>query len=168
MSADPRTFHAFAASGGIFAARSRPDCPIVIWMNRRDFVGLAAGAVGATVLPRSSLLPLPPHSNRLLWEWSSPLSALSKNTYARCTSSASPLCFLSMDKYLGSFTPALATQYRDLLDKYQLTATTVEVVGPPPLQWNFMQGPSTIGVVPPKTRAARIDALRQVSDFAKR
>jgi sugar phosphate isomerase/epimerase len=30
-----------------------------------------------------------------------------------------------------------------------------------------MQGPSTIGVVPPKTRAARIDALLQVSDFAK-
>ena len=28
-------------------------------------------------------------------------------------------------------------------------------------------GPSTIGLVPPKTRAARIDALRQVSDFAK-
>jgi L-ribulose-5-phosphate 3-epimerase len=43
----------------------------------------------------------------------------------------------------------------------------VEVVGPGPLEWNFLRGPSTIGVVPPKTRAARIDALRQVSDFAK-
>jgi sugar phosphate isomerase/epimerase len=30
-----------------------------------------------------------------------------------------------------------------------------------------MQGPSTIGIVPPNTRAARIDALRQASDFAK-
>jgi sugar phosphate isomerase/epimerase len=78
-----------------------------------------------------------------------------------------PTIFLSLDKYLGSFTPALASQYRDLLDKYQLTATTVEVVGPPPLQWNFTQGPTTIGVVPPKMRAARIDALRQASDFAK-
>ena len=35
------------------------------------------------------------------------------------------------------------------------------------LVWNFLQGPSTIGLVPPKTRSARIDALRQVSDFAK-
>jgi L-ribulose-5-phosphate 3-epimerase len=78
-----------------------------------------------------------------------------------------PTCFLSLDQYIGNFTPALAGQYRDLLAKYQLIATTVEVVGPPPLEWNFMQGPSTIGVVPPKTRAARIDALRQVSDFAK-
>jgi L-ribulose-5-phosphate 3-epimerase len=78
-----------------------------------------------------------------------------------------PSVFLSMDKYLGSFTPALATQYRDLLAKYQLVATTIEVVGPPPLEWNFIHGPATIGVVPPGTRAARIDALRQASDFAK-
>jgi L-ribulose-5-phosphate 3-epimerase len=41
------------------------------------------------------------------------------------------------------------------------------VVGPKPLEWNFLRGPSTIGLVPPKTRAARIDALRQVSDFAR-
>ena len=30
-----------------------------------------------------------------------------------------------------------------------------------------LRGPSTIGLVPPATRAARIDALRQASDFAK-
>jgi L-ribulose-5-phosphate 3-epimerase len=76
-------------------------------------------------------------------------------------------CFLSLDKYIGSFTPTLANQYRDLLAKYQLTATTVEVVGPAPLEWNFTRGPATIGLVPPGTRAARIDALRQVSDFAR-
>ena len=52
-------------------------------------------------------------------------------------------------------------------DKFQLIGTTVEVVGPLPLEWNFTRGPSTIGLVPPTTRAARIDALRQVSDFAK-
>jgi L-ribulose-5-phosphate 3-epimerase len=76
-------------------------------------------------------------------------------------------CFLSLDDYLGKFTPALAGQYRDLLAKYQLNATTVEVVGPGTLKWNFTEGPATIGVVPPRTRAARIDALRQVSDFGK-
>jgi sugar phosphate isomerase/epimerase len=76
-------------------------------------------------------------------------------------------CFLSLDGYINGFTPELAAQFRDLLNKYQLIATTVEVVGPPPLEWNFTRGPSTIGLVPPKTRAARMDALRQVSDFAK-
>jgi sugar phosphate isomerase/epimerase len=75
-------------------------------------------------------------------------------------------CFLSLDGYLGHFTPELAAQMRGLLDKYELTATTVEVVGPGPLIWNFLRGPSTIGLVPPATRAARMDALRQASDFA--
>lgn len=76
-------------------------------------------------------------------------------------------CFLSLDGYVGGFTPAIATQMKDLLNKYEVVATTVEVVGPPPLEWNFLRGPATIGLVPPATRAARIDALRQASDFAK-
>jgi sugar phosphate isomerase/epimerase len=76
-------------------------------------------------------------------------------------------CFLSLDGYIDGFTPPIADQFGNLLAKYALVATTVEVVGPPPLEWNFLRGPSTIGLVPPKTRAARTDALRQVSDFAK-
>jgi L-ribulose-5-phosphate 3-epimerase len=76
-------------------------------------------------------------------------------------------CFLSLDGYIGKFTPELAKQMRGLLDRYGVTATTVEVVGPQPLEWNFLKGPSTIGLVPRTTRAARIDALKQVSDFAK-
>jgi sugar phosphate isomerase/epimerase len=76
-------------------------------------------------------------------------------------------CFLSLDGYLGHFTANLAGHLHDLLNKYELVATTVEVVGPQPLVWDFLRGPSTIGLIPPATRAARIDALRQASDFAK-
>jgi sugar phosphate isomerase/epimerase len=76
-------------------------------------------------------------------------------------------CFLSMDGYLGQFTPEVSRQFRELLDKYEVVATTVEVVGPQPMVWDFMRGPSTIGLVPEATRQARIDALRQASDFAK-
>lgn len=76
-------------------------------------------------------------------------------------------CFLSLDGYIGKFMPDAANQIGGLLAQYDLIATTVEVVGPEPLEWNFTQGPSTIGLVPPKTRAARIDALKQASDFAK-
>jgi sugar phosphate isomerase/epimerase len=75
-------------------------------------------------------------------------------------------CFLSLDGYIGKFTPDAAKQIGELLAKFDLMVTTVEVVGPEPLEWNFTEGPSTIGLVPPKTRAARIDALKQVSDFA--
>ena len=76
-------------------------------------------------------------------------------------------CFLSLDGYIGKFTPDAANSFAICWRSIRLTATTVEVVGPGPLEWNFPQGPATIGLVPPKTRAARIDALRQVSDFAK-
>lgn len=76
-------------------------------------------------------------------------------------------CFLSLDGYIGKFSRPLAQQLNALLAKYDVTATSVEVVGPGRLVWNFLDGPSTIGLVPPGTRAARIDALKQTSDFAK-
>jgi sugar phosphate isomerase/epimerase len=76
-------------------------------------------------------------------------------------------CFFSLDAYLGRFTLALATQFADLLHKHGVVATAAEVVGPGPLVWDFLNGPSTIGLVPRATRAARIDALKQTSDFAK-
>ena len=76
-------------------------------------------------------------------------------------------CFLSLDSYLGKFTPELAKQMGDQLAKYQVVATAAEVVHPEPLKWNFLEGPATIGIVPRATRQARIDALKQTSDFAK-
>jgi L-ribulose-5-phosphate 3-epimerase len=76
-------------------------------------------------------------------------------------------CFLSLDDYIGHFTPQLAQQLNGLLEKYAIVATTVEVVGPGRLVWDFLDGPSTIGLVPRQTRAARVDALKQTSDFAK-
>ncbi len=76
-------------------------------------------------------------------------------------------CFFSLDEYIGKFTPALATELKGLLEKYNIVATCAEVVRPEPLVWDFMQGPATIGLVPRPTRQARIDALKQTSDFAK-
>jgi L-ribulose-5-phosphate 3-epimerase len=78
-----------------------------------------------------------------------------------------PTCFLSLDGYIGKFDDSLAKQIRGLLDKYGVTATSVEVVGPGRLVWDFLDGPSTIGLVPRQTRTERIDALKQTSDFAK-
>ena len=76
-------------------------------------------------------------------------------------------CFLSLDGYLGKFSESLAQELRGLLDKYGVVATSVEVVGPGRLVWDFLDGPSTIGLVPRESRSARIDALKQTSDFAK-
>src|SRR5215469_15958978 len=133
-------------------------------MDRRTFLGAASATILAGGLdPVSSFaaqpLALKPMAVGLLI---SPYNA-PEETIKRVHDMGFSNCFLSLDGYINKFTPEAAKQIGNLLTKYDVTATTVEVVGPPPLEWNFMQGPSTIGLVPPRTRAARIDALRQVS-----
>jgi sugar phosphate isomerase/epimerase len=138
-------------------------------MNRRKFLGVTSAAILAHGLHSSASSaqenpqPLKPMALGLVV---SPFAA-PEATIRRVHDLGFTNCFLSLDGYINGFTPAASSQLRDLLARYQVTATTVEVVGPPPLVWDFLQGPSTIGLVPPKTRAARIDALRQVSDFAR-
>jgi L-ribulose-5-phosphate 3-epimerase len=138
-------------------------------MDRRTFLSTATAAAIA-----SGLHPLPsladPEKPKLkpmaLGLLISPYAA-PEATIKRVRDMGFSNCFLSLDGYIGKFTPDAAKQIGELLEKYDVMATTVEVVGPQPLKWNFIQGPSTIGLVPPTTRAARIDALKQVSDFAK-
>ena len=137
-------------------------------MDRRTFLGAASAVVAAHSLrPIPSVAqsrpPLKPMAVGLLV---SPYNA-PEATIRRVHDMGFTNCFLSLDGYINKFTPDAAKQIGDLLAQFEVVATTVEVVGPQPLVWNFLEGPSTIGLVPPKTRAARIDALRQVSDFAK-
>ena len=138
-------------------------------MDRRSFLSAAAAAAVATGIdPLSSFADsgqpaLKPMALGLLV---SPYSA-PEATIKRVHDMGFSNCFLSLDGYIGKFTPDAAKQIGDLLAQYELVPTAVEVVGPGRLVWDFLQGPSTIGVVPPKTRSERIDALRQVSDFAK-
>jgi sugar phosphate isomerase/epimerase len=138
-------------------------------MDRRTFLALAsAAAVKCGIKPAAALAaepsrPLPPMAlGLLITPFDGPEVA-----FRRVHDLGFSNCFLSLDGYLDHFTPGLAAQFKELLDKNELTATTVEVVGPQPLEWNFTHGPTTIGLVPPQTRAARIDALRQASDFAR-
>jgi L-ribulose-5-phosphate 3-epimerase len=138
-------------------------------MNRRTFLGVASAAILAEGLAPSTSLaavrptPLKPMALGLLI---TPFGA-PEATIRRVHDLGFSNCFLSLDGYINGFKPALAMQFQDLLAKYDVVATTVEVVGPGPLEWNFTRGPSTIGLIPASTRPARIDALRQVSDFAK-
>jgi len=136
-------------------------------MDRRKFLAVASATLIADILhPAASVAapaPLKPMDVGLLI---SPFGA-PEATFKRVHEMGFNNCFLSLDGFINGFTTQVAEQFGNLLGKYSLVATTVEVVGPPPLEWNFLRGPSTIGLVPPKTRAARTDALRQVSDFAK-
>ncbi|MGD0520917.1 MAG: sugar phosphate isomerase/epimerase family protein [Terracidiphilus sp.] len=90
-----------------------------------------------------------------------------ENAIARVKELGMTNCFLSLDGWIGKFSASGAQQLNALLDKYGITATSVEVVGPGRLVWDFADGPATIGLVPRATRTARMDALKQTSDFAK-
>lgn len=52
--------------------------------------------------------------------------------------------------------------------KYGIEVTALNTAGPGPAVWDFYQGPETIGLVPRKYRAARIEHLKRASDFAKK
>jgi L-ribulose-5-phosphate 3-epimerase len=138
-------------------------------MNRRKFLGLATAAAlsseapfspGQTATPGAAVRPMA--LGLLIVPFGAPEERIRLVHDLGFTN-----CFLSLDGYIGGFTPDVVAQFRDLLAKYSVTATAVEVVGPGIRKWNFTEGPATIGLVPPKTRAERIDALRQVADFAK-
>ncbi|MBT9333190.1 sugar phosphate isomerase/epimerase [Acidipila sp. 4G-K13] len=122
------------------------------WISPEDVQ--AAGEAPAAVKPMALGLVIEPSNGP-------------EETLARVKNLGFTTCFFSLDGYLGKYTPALARQLKDLLEKYELVATAAEVVGPGPLVWDFLDGPSTIGVVPRATRTARMDALKQTSDFAK-
>jgi L-ribulose-5-phosphate 3-epimerase len=135
-------------------------------LTRRSFLAAAVAATAADLLRPTALAaapPLPPMAlGLLIAPFTNPearfevLQDLGLNN-----------CFLSLDGYIGGgFTPQIVAQYRDLINKYGITVTTVEVVGPQPLVWDFAKGPSTIGLVPRQYRQKRIDALREASDFA--
>src|ERR1039458_3824370 len=118
-------------------------------MDRRTFLGVASAAVLMEGHNPAAALMTPPPAPLKPMELGLKIS-LSKDpeaTLRRVRDLGFTNCFPSFDSYIGNFTPQLATQIRDLLAKYSLTATTVEVVGPPPLVWNFTQGPATIGLV---------------------
>lgn len=142
-------------------------------MQRRAFITSAIGAgLGASVHGSGFL------ANALMSLQTAPLKPMElgllikpgrgiEETIERVRSLGFTNCFLSLDDFLGKYDKALAQRMQDALDKNRLVATTAEVVGPGPLKWNFLEGPATIGVVPRATRTARVDALKQTSDFAK-
>ena len=138
-------------------------------LNRREFLSLTSAALAASAVNPSAAFaapPIPPLKPFALGLLIVPKGA-AEDKFRVLRDLGLNNCFLQLDAYINGYTPAVVSQFRDLIAKYEITVTTVEVVRPEPLKWNFLEGPSTIGLIPPKYRAVRMDALRQVSDFAK-
>lgn len=68
---------------------------------------------------------------------------------------------------VGMAPASLAAPLKEALAKHGVDATAVMTLGPGRMVWDFYHGPETIGLVPPATRAARIDALKRASDLGK-
>src|SRR2546427_4563310 len=75
-----------------------------------------------------------------------------------------PTCQVGVD----SFGPEMVTGLRSALDRYGIEATSLVVGGPGPEEYDFYNGPLTIGFVPREWRAKRIERARQASDFAQK
>jgi len=69
--------------------------------------------------------------------------------------------------FVEEFHPGLDVRLRRALDMSHIEATSVVVGGPGKEVWDFYDGPLTIGVVPRRTRAARIAHIKKASDFAR-
>jgi sugar phosphate isomerase/epimerase len=68
--------------------------------------------------------------------------------------------------HVGLSPAGLAEPLKAALAKYQVEATAAMTLGAGKMVWDFYDGPKTIGLVPPETRAARMDALKRASDLA--
>jgi L-ribulose-5-phosphate 3-epimerase len=66
------------------------------------------------------------------------------------------------------FTPAMADRLIAAAERYGVEVTTIWAGGPGPAVWDFIQGPATIGLVPPQYRAGRVAALKAGAEFAER
>ncbi len=129
-------------------------------MRRRAFLQSALSAAAATTALKAEVPGARPRLGVVV--------AVTGNTtpeqaIAKVHGFGFPTCQVGV----GMAPASLATPLKEALAKYGIEATAVMTLGPGRMVWDFYHGPETIGVVPPATRAARIDALKRASDLGK-
>lgn len=60
-----------------------------------------------------------------------------------------------------------AKNIKDSLQKHDVKPTSLICMGPGPYKWNFYEGPSTIGLIPRRYRAERIERLKTGIEFCR-
>ncbi len=126
--------------------------------NRRSFVRVAAGAA-AMLEAAAQNAKSPMRLGVTIDAGKDPDAAIRK-----VHEFGFPTCQVSVE----SFGPDTVAALRAALEKYNVEATSLIAGGPGPEIYDFYQGPLTIGLVPPKYRAARIARVKECSDFAKK
>jgi L-ribulose-5-phosphate 3-epimerase len=75
-----------------------------------------------------------------------------------------PTCQIGFEQ----LTTDVVKPLKEALEKYSVEATAFSQHGPGQRIFNFYQGPVTVGIIPPSTRRARIDALKLAADVASK
>jgi L-ribulose-5-phosphate 3-epimerase len=137
-----------------------------ISMNRRSFLQLASAAcVSSTVHPAlgqpSSIKDFPIRLGKVVWVGDGQTTeSIIKGVHELGLSA----CQIGFERpSLGS-----ANLLRQALARYGIEANAISEHNPGRRVFDFYQGPLTIGIIPPSTRAARIQALKLAADIADR
>ena len=67
----------------------------------------------------------------------------------------------------GAYVPGIAGKLKEAFKKNGVTPVSMICHGPGPYVYNFREGPETIGLIPRKYRAARIERLKQGIEICK-
>ncbi len=129
--------------------------------DRRLFLKTGLAAVAAAAVP------LDAESGRTKPRLGVVVSVSEEDTPDRAIAKVKAFGLTCCQVGVGMAPASLAEPLKAALAKYQVEATAAMTLGPGKMIWNFYQGPLTIGLVPPQTRAARIDALKRASDLAR-
>src|SRR2546422_6391074 len=135
--------------------------------ERRRFVKIsAAGAVGASVTSGARAAGSSQEGARkpmrlglIVGVGNDPARAI-----AKVHELGVPTCQVGVE----SFGPEMVTGLRGALDRHGIEATSLVIGGPGPEEYDFYNGPMTIGFVPRQWRAKRIERAQQTSDFAQK
>jgi L-ribulose-5-phosphate 3-epimerase len=137
--------------------------------SRRGFIQMSVGAVGLGV------------SSRFAWPQQIQLSAADRGKKPlrlgliigigkdpdAAMERVQKLGFPTAQVFVDEFVPGLGDKLRQALDKHGIEPTSLVIGGPGKEEWDFYQGPLTVGLVPRETRAARIAHIKKGSDLAK-
>ena len=134
-------------------------------LNRRRFLQLATTGLAGTAVPMKAE-PVQSHSAglpRLGLVVKVAKDGASEDTIRHVHELGIPTCQIYFDDLsMSQIAPLLAAT-----KKYGVQVSALSEHKPDPRIFNFYQGPATIGIVPPKYRRERIDALKFAADFAK-
>ena len=141
-----------------------------ISLNRRSFVQLAgATAVANAVRPAFGQAPsakdfpirlVPIRLGKVVWVGDG-------QTADALVKEVREMGFTTCQIGFEHLSLSTATLLRQVLDKYGVEANAVSEHNPGRRVFDFYEGPLTVGIIPPATRAVRIQALKLAADVAK-